>query len=92
MQQPKALIKFQEDIIELALKKLDKEKISTTVAKELQKNIIETLSNGIHNYIDIGEWIMEEMTNSETKIGANFASTMDSLAQEMIDSITPKKK
>ena len=89
---PKVLVKFHEDILELALKKLDKDKISTALAKDLTKSIQKNLSDGLASYIDVGEWIMEELTNTETKIGANFAAAMDEIAQDMIDSITPKKK
>ena len=89
----KAINEFNNEIAVLALSKIDKEKLSTEIARDLLNTIRRDARSIMNSELNVGRQIKTILTSENSKTGRNYQGLLAEITQGMIDSIrTPPKE
>lgn len=89
----KAMLDFNSEVTALALKKIDKNQLATTLAAEIQRTIKRDINNSLFRNLNVGRLITQQLSNENTKTGRNFQGLITEITNDMISAIrTPATK
>lgn len=83
---------FNQEILSIALTKIDKNQLATQLAKALQARLQSSTISIIKQNIDIDKLIKKELFGSNSKVSRNLQATISEITQEMVETIRNPKK
>lgn len=82
-----AIDKFNEQIINKALKLVDQEQMALALKAKIEKELIEAFDQLCESQFDFEYWLQEELTSEKTKAGKVFKKAVESMTLKMAEAL-----
>jgi len=85
-----ALDQFNDEVIKIALKSLDKDKLAKKLAASIEKKMTEEFESLTDNGLDFEYWITDMLTSDSNPAGKAFNQAIQDITRRMAESIQTK--